>query len=230
MKRLAITAALLAAALLTGCGTQPQENGSSKAETEPAAQVSTEETTQASEEATTEPLFDENATPPESFVYEIKDGYAVITDFKGKETEVIVPSRLEGVPVTQIGQYAFEACWNVVSVEIPETVDFIGEQAFLDCESLESVNIPSKVTTLRRATFAGCTALMEMTIPETVTATDEELFIGCPLEVLYVENPDLPYASWGLEELEVPCTICAPEGAKILTWAERSGFPTENLS
>ncbi len=117
----------------------------------------------------------------------------------------------------------------MVSVEIPETVDFIGEQAFLDCESLETVNIPTKVTTLRRATFAGCTSLVEMTIPANVTATDEELFVACPLEVLYVENPDLPYASWGLEELEAPCTICAPEGAAILAWAERKGFPTEIL-
>lgn len=221
---------LLTAAILTGCGEKPQESSIPEATTQPATQAETEATTEAQTQATTEPLFDENATPPESFAYEIRDGYAVITDFKGKETEVIIPGILEGAPVTQIGQYAFEACWNVVSVEIPETVDFIGEQAFLDCESLESVNIPSKVKTLHRATFAGCTALYEFTIPATVNSTDEELFIGCPLEVLYVENPELSYASWGLEELETPCTIHAPEGAKILTWAENHQFPTEYLS
>lgn len=229
MRKYLTIAAFFAAALLTGCGTQPQESTVSESTTESATQAATAEVTEAQPEETTEPLFDENATPPESFAYEIKDGYAVITDFKGKETEIIVPSRLEGVPVTQIGQYAFEASWNVVSVEIPETVDFIGEQAFLDCESLTSINIPDGVTALQRATFAGCLSLTELTIPASVTKTDEELFTACPLENLYVENPDLPYASWGLEELEFPCTIHAPEGAKILEWAESNDFPTEIL-
>lgn len=229
MRKRLIFAAILAAAVLTGCGAQPQESAVSESTTESETQAATAEATEAQPEETTEPLFDENATPPESFAYEIKDGYAVITDFKGKETEIIVPSRLEGVPVTQIGQYAFEASWNVTSITIPDTVTLIGEQAFLDCESLEYINIPQGVTELQRATFAGCLSLTEMTIPASVTKTDEELFIACPLENLYVENAELPYASWGLEELEFPCTIHAPEGAKILEWAESNGVPTEIL-
>ncbi len=224
MRKHLIIAAFFAAAMLTGCGTQLQELPQ-----ESSTEASTTQMTETNPPETTEPQIDENATPIESFAYEIGDGYAVITDFKGKETEVVIPSRIGDVPVTQIGQYAFEASWNVVSVEIPETVDFIGEQAFLDCESLTQINIPDGVTSLQRATFAGCLSLSQLTIPASVTKTDEELFIACPLENLYVENPDLPYASWGLEELEFPCTIHAPEGAKILEWAETNGVPTEIL-
>ena len=171
--------------------------------------------------------IDEGATPLTSFAYEIHEDYAVITDFIGEETEVVITSHIGKIPVTQIGQYAFEAAWDVTSISIPDTVDFIGEQAFLDCESLTAIEIPANVTALHRAAFAGCLALTEMTIPEGITETDEELFIACPLTDLYIENPDLPYADWGLEELESPCTIHAPEGAQMLAWAEEHGFPTE---
>ncbi len=171
--------------------------------------------------------IDEGATPLTSFHYEIHEDYAVITDFIGEETEVVITSHIGDVPVTQIGQYAFEAAWDVTSIEIPDTVTFIGEQAFLDCESLTAIKIPEGVTALHRATFAGCLSLTELTIPGAVAETDEELFTACPLTDLYIKNPALPYASWGLEELESPCTIHAPEGAEIFVWAQANGFPME---
>lgn len=223
MRKYTVCAALLTAALLTGCGSEPKNQPAET--TAPTETTAAEATTEA---PTTEALtVDEGATPLESFTYELKDGYAVITDFVGKEKDVVIPSRIGDTPVTQIGQYAFEASWDVQSVVIPESVTFIGEQAFADCESLTSVNIPSGVTVLYRATFASCLSLQTLTIPATVTETYEELLVACPLVNLYVENPELEYVSWGLEELETPCTIHAPEGAAILTWAEANGFPTE---
>lgn len=225
MRNLAATGILLLTVLLfTGCGTSSAQPAETTAPTEAATTAATE--------AVTEPdlSIDEGATPLTSFEYELKDGYAVITDFKGKETEVVVTSHIGPLPVTEIGQYAFEAAWDVTSVTLPESVTFIGEQAFADCESLQTVNIPSGVTVLYRATFASCLSLETLTIPANVTETYEELLVACPLTDLYIENPALPYNSWGLEELETPCTIHAAEGAEILTWAAANGFPTEAAS
>lgn len=223
MRKALIPAILLISVLLTACRTETSDSGMESEEAAPTEAFSAE----TQPEGTTEAQIDEGSTPLTSFTYEIKDEHAVITDFTGKETEVVITSHIGDVPVTEIGQYAFEAAWDVTSITIPDTVNFIGEQAFLDCESLTEIAVPAGVTALHRASFAGCLSLTKMTIPASVTETDEELFTACPLTDLYVENPDLAYASWGLEELEAPCTIHAPEGAEILHWAEEHGFPTE---
>ncbi len=230
MRKLTALALLLCAALLCGCGSAPKQlNSVTETQAPTQAETPAPETDAPSEEPTTEPAVDENATPLSSFSYEIReDGTAAITDFTGKETAVVVPSFIGDAAVTEIGHYAFEAAWNVTSIVLPESITEIGEQAFLDCESLTSVNIPDGVTALHRAVFAGCLSLQSVTIPASVTSTNEEMFVACySLTDLYVMNPELNYASWGLEELEAPCTIHAPEGAVIFTWAEANGFPSE---
>lgn len=219
---------LLTAVLFCGCGKQS-----------PDVQVQDEvdslvEQWLADEMETTQPVTDSSAeaeigaTPLDSFTYTIQeDGTAVILHFSGKETDVVISSHIGDAPVTEIGQYAFEAAWDVERITLPETVTVIGEQAFLDCSSLREINIPEGVTELRRATFAGCSSLERLTLPESVASTKEELFSGCMLTELFVLNPALTYESWGLEELDPKCTIHAPEGAAILAWAEENGFPTE---
>ncbi|MBQ8927888.1 MAG: leucine-rich repeat domain-containing protein [Oscillospiraceae bacterium] len=210
--------------LLCSCGSVPktQEVTSSLADSDAVPADSAE----APQEAvpTQEPEVDPGATPLASFGYELReDGTAAITDFHGKETRVVVPAMIGDCPVTEIGQYAFEAAWDVQEIVLPDSVHFIGEQAFLDCESLTAVNIPS-VPVLYRATFAGCTSLSSVTIPASVTETYEELFSGCPIQDLYVENAALTYESWGLED--APCTVHAPEGAAIFDWAQSAGKST----
>ena len=185
------------------------------------------------DDSTTEPVkaasedIDEGATPLDRFEYTVReDGSAAILKYKGTDTEVVITSHIGEAPVTEIGQYAFEAAWDIETITLPETITVIGEQAFLDCDSMTSINIPEGVTKLQRATFAGCCALTELTIPASVTETQEELLAGCQLTDLYVLNPDLTYQSWGLEDLDPKCTIHAPEGAAILQWANDNGFPT----
>lgn len=231
MKSSSYAALFLAAALAalsSGCGSAPRTI--SRTDSASGAQTGTPAPASDSAESGTDGSAGETqsaedyATPLSSFAYTVGEESAAITDFTGSETAVVIPSSIEGKPVTEIGQYAFEAAWDVVSVEIPDTVVFIGEQAFLDCESLTCVNIPDGVTALYRATFAGCASLTSITIPESVTAAQEELFTGCPLTDLYVENPGLAYESWGLAE---GCTIHAPEGAAILSWASENGYPAQ---
>ena len=181
----------------------------------------TEAVTAASDE------IDAGATPLDRFTYTIRDdGTAVILKYKGNDKDVVVTSQIGGNTVTEIGQYAFEAAWDIETLTLPDTITVIGEQAFLDCDSMITINIPSGVTKLPRATFAGCCALSELTIPASVTETQEELLSGCQLTDLHVLNPELTYQSWGLEELDPKCTIHAPEGAAILQWAQENGFPT----
>ena len=57
--------------------------------------------------------------------------------------------------VTSIGDYAFEFCYGLTSVTIPNSVTSIGYSAFYNCFGLTSVTIPNSVTSIGDEAFAG---------------------------------------------------------------------------
>ena len=56
----------------------------------------------------------------------LDDGTAGITKYEGYDIEIVIPSELNGYKVTSIGNYAFECCYNLTSITIPESVTSIG--------------------------------------------------------------------------------------------------------
>lgn len=195
---------------------------------ETSSQDSTADTTQ----ITTELYIPEDEMPTErvkdiqsidDYDYEIIDGSIVITGYTGSASEVEVPAEIDGAPVTKIGTYAFEAEWDIVSITLPDTITLIGEGAFMDCGSLESINIPEAVTGIDRGAFVGCGCLAEITIPAGVQYIREEAFTACEsMTSLTIENPELAYENWGLEELP-ELVIYAPEDSSVAAWAEGMG-------
>ena len=61
--------------------------------------------------------------------------------------------------VTSIGNYAFELCNNLKSVEIPDSVTSLGDLAFSKCSNLESVIIGNNVTSISGWAFDYCEKL-----------------------------------------------------------------------
>ena len=58
--------------------------------------------------------------------------------------------------VTSIGSYAFRICYDLTSVEIPNSVTSIENDAFDQCERLKSVTIPNSVTSIGNSAFSHC--------------------------------------------------------------------------
>lgn len=130
--------------------------------------------------------------------YEIT-GYS----YAGKDlVPVVIPSEIEGRPVTGIGQAAFKAAKNIQSVTIPDSVTYIGDFAFFDCDYITEIKIPAAVTTIgmgafmkcdRLATvtladgvkelgnyaFKDCTALNQLTLSKDLVVIGEAAFMGC---------------------------------------------------
>jgi hypothetical protein len=67
-----------------------------------------------------------------------------ITEYVGDRFEVRIPPRIQGLPVTSIGEQAFEEK-NISSVTIPNSVTSIGEGAFWSCTSLTSVTFQGTI-------------------------------------------------------------------------------------
>ncbi|WP_321437231.1 leucine-rich repeat domain-containing protein [uncultured Bacteroides sp.] len=68
--------------------------------------------------------------------------------------------------VTSIGNYAFDGCTELASIDIPNSVTSIGNSAFYDCTGLASITIPYSVIFIGGAALAGCTKLEKIIVSE----------------------------------------------------------------
>ena len=109
----------------------------------------------------------------------LEDGTVEITGYIGSDTEIVIPSEIEGKSVTSIGWYAFYGCTGLTSVTIPDSVTSIGDSAFEDCTGLISITIPDGVTSIGDSAFEDCTGLTSITIPDSVTSISYRAFYGC---------------------------------------------------
>lgn len=68
-----------------------------------------------------------SATVYNDLVYEVwDDEYIVIVDYNGKGGSVVIPAYIEGLPVTEIADYAFSGYDKITSVTFSETLEYIG--------------------------------------------------------------------------------------------------------
>ncbi|RYD36765.1 MAG: leucine-rich repeat domain-containing protein, partial [Verrucomicrobiaceae bacterium] len=84
---------------------------------------------------------------------------------------VVVPSHIDGKPVTTIGASAFYYCSKITSVTLPESVTTLGEFSFYNCKALANINLPEGISVLESGTFSRCAELKSITIPSTITMT-----------------------------------------------------------
>ena len=113
------------------------------------------------------------------FNYTTTNGTITITGYTGPGGDVIIPSTIDGLPVTSIGSHAFTDCTSLISVTIPDSVTCMGEHAFYYCYGLTSVTIGNGVTDIADSTFACYPSLTSVTIPGSVTRIGDGAFIFC---------------------------------------------------
>ena len=58
--------------------------------------------------------------------------------------------------IEQIPGSAFNICWTLRSITLPNSVTSIGNWAFQGCNSLKSVTIPNSVSSIGEYAFMGC--------------------------------------------------------------------------
>ena len=62
--------------------------------------------------------------------------------------DVVIPSELDGLPVTKIGHKAFQGCSGITSVEVPEGVVDIEDKAFATNTSMRVFICAESVTNI----------------------------------------------------------------------------------
>lgn len=104
-----------------------------------------------------------DATDNSAFTYVNHGDSIEITGFNNSVSDVVIPSEIEGLPVTAISTGAFYLS-AITSIEIPNTVTSIGEMAFLGCTSLKTVKLSTGVAKIEKNAFGSCSALREVQV------------------------------------------------------------------
>ncbi len=166
------------------------------------------------------------------FIYEIIDGYAVVTGYSGIEDEVSIPSTLGGNTVKAVAENAFKGMVGLKKLTLPDSVTII-DYAFSECPDLEAVELGSGVISMNGAfkdcpklisvsggdnvkelseAFMNCIALKNAYIPKTATNCISS-FRGCKVltSVIIEEGVTaLPYTfadCESLSEISIPSTV-----------------------
>ena len=73
--------------------------------------------------------------------------------------KLVIPSTYNDLPVTKIGENAFENRPELVEVVLPDTITEIKDGAFNYCSKLKKINIPDSVRKMGVGVFDGCDVL-----------------------------------------------------------------------
>lgn len=196
----------------------PTEVSTEEAATEVVSETETtaETVVATTEEATTEEVALEALTAGDFEYSEYSSDKAYITNYKGTDSNVIIPSTIDGRTVYRIGSNAFNNK-NIVSVTIPDTVTTIDSSAFYNCAVMTTVNMGSGVTSIGSSAFAGCTSLEEITIPKSVTSINSNAFDSVKRIIFEEGITTIPsYACYGasqLTEVVIPSTVTRINGS-----------------
>lgn len=104
-----------------------------------------------------------DATDNSAFTYVNHGDSIEITGFDNSVSDVVIPSEIEGLPVTAISTGAFYLS-AITSIEVPDSVTSIGEMAFLGCTSLKTVKLSTGVAKIEKNAFGSCSALQEVQV------------------------------------------------------------------
>lgn len=142
-------------------------------------------------------------TSSDGFYYDLyENGSATVTGWASLGKVMTIPDKLDGHPVTSIGERAFlgaeyllyvklganltkigdeafSGCSSLVRIDASPALTAIGDSAFYSCTILTEVRGAEKLRTIGENAFFGCSSLTRMTFPETLISIGNQAFFGC---------------------------------------------------
>lgn len=127
------------------------------------------------------PYPSKDANPASDFEYQKTDDQTgiQINKYIGSDQTVVIPQKIDGLPVKVIGSSAFIES-DITSLMMPDSVTNIYTYAIAGCEKLTDVRLSQKLQAVGECSFSGCTSLtqMDLSMPS-LTRIYNEAFEGC---------------------------------------------------
>lgn len=109
------------------------------------------------------------------FTFEENGGGVTITRYRGDAEQLILPTYLDGLPVTSIGVDAFYDCASIRQVVLPRRLESILNSAFSYCPNLVNVEFPSSLQRIDYYAFYRCN-LSSVALPASVNTLGYNAF------------------------------------------------------
>ena len=107
------------------------------------------------------------------------DGYTVTGIGKCTDTEIVIPQKYMGLPVTAVGYGAFKNNKNITYLALPDGLTHVGSYAFYGCTSLSRIEYPASIEYIGDFAGYGCTSITEIYISENISHIGVGAFSGC---------------------------------------------------
>ena len=186
----------------------------------------------------------------DDYLYSTGSSGVTLTKYFGEgESTLVLPTEVEGLPVTRIGEKCFEDHDEIEAVVLPETLKVIGYRAFYGCSKLSDMNLPDSLEqtggwalahtgftsfvfpegfdTLGYGTFYGSRNLETVVLPEGVESIGENTFRGCSkLQSVTIPSAEIKIDIKGFEE-NSKVTIVGVPGSYAEKYAKAIGIGFE---
>lgn len=107
------------------------------------------------------------------------NSYSLYSRGECEETEIVIPSTYNDLPITSIGSYAFSGYEALTHITIPSTVTHIYASAFARCHGLTEVELPESLTYMGEDAFRSCESLTTVFLSESLTHIGGGAFSRC---------------------------------------------------
>ena len=132
-----------------------------------------------------------------------------ILSYSGTDTEMEIPSEINGEKITAIGEGVFKNCTSLVNVVIPDSIEYIETNAFEGtafwnkADAIyagtnllianpnnigETYTIKDGTTSIQDNAFKNCESLITINMPESLTSIGNNAFEGC----IWLTNVNMP--------------------------------------
>lgn len=119
--------------------------------------------------------------------YQLIDGGAAITAVTTTASDIEIPAKIDGFPVTTIMEGAFTHNVTAVSVTVPGSVTLIDDKAFAFCTQLKEVIVrDGDLKKIGIDAFRGCVSLKSVILPDGLQIIGKNAFRRTGLETLHI--------------------------------------------
>ncbi len=123
------------------------------------------------------------------YTYVMHENKAYLTAYEGSETEIVIPTTIDGYTVAGTGT-AFENNTTLQHIELPSTITDTG--SFYGCTALTTIDITAELEKIQDYAFYGCSSLSYMAIGSSIKTIGEGAFAECTsLKTVYIDSESI---------------------------------------
>lgn len=167
---------------------------------------------------------DERVNPASDFAYTTENGEVTITDYTGTREHVLIPSEIDGFPVTALADKAFYEK-HVTTVVVPDSVTEIGDLCFSGDNYLVSLTLPDGLAELSYGALESCYSLMDFELPKGL----KTIGAGALQSIFYLTHLTIPAGVTDIEQMNFLMMhgleeVSVAEGSTSFTYDAENGL------